>query len=254
MAHKLLRNAVGCVFSLALLASGGFCFAQGTNPIPGVNNEINSEWVESSSPLPGGGRVTTTDFVGSDRRLTKVIEPVAASVPSLTNAAQRPQLLGGNLQGQVGTGYSAANLGYGPVATGNGTVLIPVVQYVPMSSNAQATYQAAYSPIAQTGVCTNCQTPQIPLAPQYQPTAANQTPVLPVAPTAGNFQAPMGNVPGFYNQAPGVAAAPAASGYKSLVPRSLPAGTYIGQGWLGQPKAYVNSQPFRNFLRYLIVP
>lgn len=140
---------------------------------------------------------------------------------------------------------------YVPMASGTGAYLVPTVQYIPMSSNALTSYQAAYAP--QVG-CANCQTG---VAPVYQPTAATQTPVLPNAPAAGNYQVPMGTAvaPGYYNQVPGMAApAPAASGYKALIPRSLPAGTYIGQGWAGQPKAYVNNQPFRNFFRYLIIP
>jgi hypothetical protein len=33
--------------------------------------------------------------------------------------------------------------------------------------------------------------------------------------------------------------------------RNMPQGTYLGQGLIGQPTAYVDSQPFRNLLRYV---
>ena len=33
--------------------------------------------------------------------------------------------------------------------------------------------------------------------------------------------------------------------------RPMPAGTYLGQGIIGQPTAYVHNQPFRNVLRYI---
>jgi len=33
--------------------------------------------------------------------------------------------------------------------------------------------------------------------------------------------------------------------------RNMPAGSYLGQGLIGQPTAYVDRQPFRNLLRYI---
>lgn len=33
--------------------------------------------------------------------------------------------------------------------------------------------------------------------------------------------------------------------------RNMPQGTYLGQGLIGQPTAYVDGQPFRNLLRYI---
>lgn len=238
---------------VVLAATGGLflpgsALGQGTNLASPVRNDVNAEWVESSSPTPGGGRVTTTKFPDSERLLTKVVEPAVAPLPA---ASQRPQLATqGALPGGVvpAVGYG----GYTPIPAGNGSYLVPTISYVPMSSNTMASYQAAYLPVNQANLnCPNC---QVPAVPAYQPTAATQTPVLPGPVASGNLQVPMANAnPGFYNQVP-TAPAVAPSGYKALIPRSLPAGTYIGQGWAGQPKAYVNSQPVRNFLRYLIVP
>ncbi len=36
--------------------------------------------------------------------------------------------------------------------------------------------------------------------------------------------------------------------------QNLPPGTYVGRGLLGQPTAYVDGQPMRNLLRFLIYP
>jgi len=33
--------------------------------------------------------------------------------------------------------------------------------------------------------------------------------------------------------------------------RNMPPGSYLGQGLIGQPTAYVDGQPVRNLLRYI---
>lgn len=45
-----------------------------------------------------------------------------------------------------------------------------------------------------------------------------------------------------------------ANAYRPLVPlrNGVPPGTYIGQGLVGQPKAYVEGQSIRNFFRYVL--
>jgi hypothetical protein len=40
--------------------------------------------------------------------------------------------------------------------------------------------------------------------------------------------------------------------YRPVIPVGRPPrSVYLGQGWLGQPKVYVEGQPIRNFFRYL---
>lgn len=39
--------------------------------------------------------------------------------------------------------------------------------------------------------------------------------------------------------------------YRPIYPLASPQASYVGQGILGQPKAYVSGQPVRNFLRYI---
>lgn len=234
--------------------------------------EYNAEWVESSSPVTGGGVVTTTHFPGSGNTLTTVRDP------GVGMGVQRPQMM------PVGANPTAAAIqpnaafqansafqpgvtapAYAAIPTGNGGYLTPTVQYTTAANPAMAPYQVAGVPYN----CANCQTPMMVQPTAFQPAMmpqqplASQPPVLP--PTAGGVYGPiqpqMGGAPvgygtpGFYAQPQANAAtANGQGGYRALIPRSLPAGTYIGQGWLGQPKAYVSSQPFRNFLRYLIVP
>ena len=46
---------------------------------------------------------------------------------------------------------------------------------------------------------------------------------------------------------------PVNGNYKPLLPiQGLPAGTYVSQGLIGQPKAFVNGQPVRNVFRYIL--
>lgn len=207
--------------------------------------EYNAEWVESSSPI-AGGIVSTTHFPSSGNTLTTVRENVAPAGALLTSApipqsAVMPQ----------------ASPSYAAIPTGNGGYLVPTVQYVPMNSGATAgtPYQVAGVPYA---TCAQCQTPMLTQPTAFQPGLvqqpfANQQPVL--APPSGGVYGPMQPQvnPGFY-PVPQTQPQAAQGGYRALIPRSLPAGTYIGQGWAGQPKAYVSSQPFRNIMRYLILP
>jgi hypothetical protein len=212
--------------------------------------EYNAEWVESSSPVPGGV-VSTTHFPSTGNTLTTVREnvaPIGASSPVLTSAPL-PQAAG--MQPMNAPNYAA-------IPNGNGGYLVPTVQNVPMNSGATgAPYQVAAAPYA---TCASCQTPMLVQPTAFQPGLvqqpfANQQPVLP---QSGGVYGPMQqqvapNYPGFY-PVPQTQPQSGQGGYRALIPRSLPAGTYIGQGWAGQPKAYVSSQPFRNFMRYLILP
>jgi hypothetical protein len=233
---------------------------------PNRTVEYNAEWVESSSPVRGGGVVSTTHFPNTGNTVTSIRESMDPA------AVQRLQLSGAvpGATAPVGSATalqpSQSSVNYAAIPTGNGNYLVPTVQYVPMNPGPAANpvqLTAAQFPYA---ACANCQTPMMTQPTAFQPGLAqqpfaSQPPVLP--PTAGGVYGPIQpqlanpTAPGFYPPAQPQAQRGlfgGQSGYRSLIPRSLPAGTYIGQGWLGQPKAYVNSQPFRNFLRYLIVP
>lgn len=212
--------------------------------------EYNAEWVESSSPI-AGGVVSTTHFPSNGNTITTVRENVApvGTGGAVLTSAPLPQ-------GYAPQAMTAPN--YAAIPNGNGGYLVPTVQYVPMNSGAP--YQVAAAQYGQYGTCA-CQTPMMTQPTAFQPGMvqqpyASQPPVL--APQTGGVYGPMQpqfaqTNPGFY-PVPQTQPASGQGGYRALIPRSLPAGTYIGQGWAGQPKAYVSSQPFRNIMRYLILP
>ena len=97
--------------------------------------------------------------------------------------------------------------------------------------------------------------------PPVQPTYANPNP-NPYGAGYGFNRSPVGYggypQPGYggYPQ-PGFRYAPTnpygnAQTWRPLIPlRQIPPGVYVGQGIIGQPVAYVNDEPFRNFLRYI---
>ncbi|GEM_PF-1792070 len=263
-------STVGCLaLAICLTQSPVLLFGQTSRLLANGNDgtkEVNAEWVESSSPVIGGGAVTTTYFPQSGSSLTSLQEPGINGELAMIGS-QRPQLAGVSPIGSAMGNQPGAN--YAPIPTGNGGFLVPTVTYVPMNGSTLANYQQNLQQVNYQGAvpgCVNCQSNGLTQPTQYQqipyqPMAAAQTPMLPA--TNGGIYGPISPnaqlnpaVPGFYGvQNAGVnGAAPANSGYRSLVPRTLPAGTYIGQGWLGQPKAYVSTQPVRNFFRYLIVP
>jgi len=265
--RRRLSSRAGWLAAAILIGWAGVdpwsVMAQTSGLVSGPNRtaEYNAEWVESSSPVRGGGIVATTHFPNSGNTVTSIREPLESL------SAQRLQMSGSTPLGSAGAVAPAqAAPNYAAIPNGSGGYLVPTVQYVPMNSGQVAAGNPVQLASAQYPyvACANCQTPMLTQPTAFQPGLApqpfaSQPPVLP--PTAGGVYGPiqpqLANpaMSGFYTQ-PQAQAAPAGgrSGYRSLIPRSLPAGTYIGQGWLGQPKAYVNSQPFRNFMRYLIVP
>jgi hypothetical protein len=217
--------------------------------------EYNAEWVESSSPV-AGGVVSTTHFPNTGNTITTVREgagPMGASSSVLTSAP-----LAQNYAPQSYSPQATSAPTYAAIPTGNGGYMVPTVQYVPMNSGvAGASYQVASAPY---GTCASCQTQMMTQPTAFQPGLvqqpyASQPPVL--SPSGGVFgpisQQPAATYPGFY-PVPQTQPQSGQGGYRALIPRSLPAGTYIGQGWAGQPKAYVSNQPFRNIMRYMILP
>jgi hypothetical protein len=78
------------------------------------------------------------------------------------------------------------------------------------------------------------------------------------ADTAPTIQFPQSQVPTTANGTPGSFWDPqsiySAKNPSPLVKfKNMPPGTYLGQGIVGQPKAYVDGQPFRNLFRYFLL-
>ena len=121
-------------------------------------------------------------------------------------------------------------------------------------------------PVARTAQANCCCGPCQPVAqvPAYQPfptqpayqsfgtqAAANQVPTLQQQPI--QFQPNIGVPQLGGNTGSGFNSLLAGSGgYTPLLQfRNMPPGSYLGQGLIGQPTAYVDGQPIRNLLRYI---
>lgn len=112
-------------------------------------------------------------------------------------------------------------------------------QFTPPQYNASP-YNPA-SPYAYTSMLTNC------CDPVYQPTqftTPNVNPNPNALQTYPQYRAPSYGFGGTqpYQRTTWVPVIPL---------RSMPYGTYLGQGIVGQPVAYVDGEPVRNFLRYV---
>ena len=300
----------GLAFLFACLCSSSVVFGQ-SSPIQG-------EFIESSSPLPGGGTVTTRSEPG--RRVQTTVT-VASSSSSSRNS-------GGNLRG-------SQNLSATPVSTSNGSGSSVLDRSAGSASGSDGgsggsgtryPYPASYPPNTRVGFGgqgpvartaglpnssnvnnvnqqintsrvqyqNNCCVPAACCAPAIQsglglrpaPNLAaqnfnvvrNPNPL----PQIGGTQAGFGGGAGFGGVQPTLSQAPqvglqngvgnfgagqfnAGSGslfgnsgrtgsvYQPLFPLlRMPQGSYLGQGLIGQPEAYVNNQPLRNFFRYLL--
>lgn len=117
-------------------------------------------------------------------------------------------------------------------------------QYAPQPNAPQQFNPSPYNPAPQyayTSMLTNC------CDPVYQPTqftTPNVNPNPNALQTYPQYRAPNYGFGGTqpYQRTTWVPVIPL---------RSMPYGTYLGQGIVGQPVAYVDGEPVRNFLRYV---
>ena len=157
--------------------------------------------------------------------------PTSATYPATARVAVLPTPAATN-----------SNMGWQPPA--QPTVGPAVVQQTASTLGAAGT-TATPNWVARVpqGYCAPCN----PVGVGYPQNAAAQAPgmVYPPAAGAGCATCP---TPGY---AP-VGYPATRTGYTPLLPIfPMPAGTYLGQGIIGQPTAYVPSQPLRNLLRYI---
>ncbi len=225
------------------------------------------EYIESSSPLPGGGVVTT------------VVQPGSIG-PAVTITGGVPQ---GTLQGTGGVNEASVLVRESQPATG-----APRVAQVPPAGQGVANTQPTLNsvpqfagPVQQPVAGTWQQVPVLgmPVAWDRSLSPARTSgcgclgfgrgsqvnynqPVFAPAPLAGvqpppATYSPTQAGPGVQQLTPTVPFVPAQQQgtWTPLVRlQNLPSGAHIGQGIIGSPKAYVDGQPFRNLLRYLIIP
>lgn len=256
----------------------------------------NPEFIESSSPLPGGGRVVSRSTPGSEIQTVaspppsenvqvnsvrnnpvsattappreSVFRQAIASTPvnttATTNATAPRYVYPGNNQYLANARTSPTALFYQPVRASATCTNCAVPYQIPSLglTNTVQTGRQVYAPNnccspATYGTTTTLQVPaaQVPTL-QIQP-PANQVPSLG---SNLNFQTPQFQVnpnvgvPQFNPQRSSFLS-PFVTGSGAYQPiiriANVPPGTYVGQGVIGQPVAYVDGQPVRNLLRYV---
>ena len=193
------------------------------------------EYIESTSPLPGGGVVTSVFFPdqATSTNSTKAIDEASArlaqhsvlqqAMPPVATPSQQPfPVIQTNANSASAVSGQIPSLG---VPTRWNTALRPV----PGCRTCTVPNATAARPLNLTGLTTAAAAvppalPQARLSQPQQPTNATTAPV-----TTAQY-APLIQV------------------------RSMPPNVYAGQGIVGSPKLYVDGQPVRNLLRYLIIP
>lgn len=265
-------------FFLLAFVFGQFAIAQPA--------QVRGEFIESSSPLSNGGVVTTRAEPGRRVQTTVTLPRNAVRrVAQLQNPTPISQ--GGSILETSGTtignpSQAATNVdanrypypaNYAPRVVAN-----------PYQPNPNPNLYSA----SRVQLANNCNCNQVPVnglgltpAPvfnggqnrQVLPTATFQNngalvgqgvqPVLSQPPQI-QYQIPdqpqavppygaQIGVPQFGNPNPNPWVAGTPGAYQPLVRVfNMPQGTFLGQGIVGQPEAYVNGQPIANFFRYLL--
>ena len=225
-----------CTMLFVAGSKGSLC-AQG-------NRAASMEYLQSSSPLKSGGTVTSYSTPG-----TGVVTSFSA------NAA----LNGTNPT----TGSAATSISGQVVPTENRVAANPF----PAAQSSQAVPPAVFDPFTSTAPST-IQLPTLGITKSnssYRPNlfrnlwGQQQAPLglPPIGPPAANL-VPQINPP---VGSPMVAPNLQTPGSNSILLsgqnqpeirfQNMPPGVYYGKGILGQPKAYVDGQPGRNFLRFI---
>lgn len=238
----------------------------------------SQEYIQSVSPIAGGGTISSRSVPGQNVQTVTTIAQLPSASNSNSAVGYQPRQYQGQWGGQSipATGTTASN-GY-VYPSGNPNLIAGrptnTLGYQPIGSRAfQQTrlFQPPSNQLAQNcptcagGTSTNYPvqnfSPVSPIQPpQFQNGVANTPPAIlappnltapqPVFAPDNNWQSGMqydpnfGTSPGAFN-----------SGRTNYTPlfalRNLPPGTYLGQGLLGQPKAYIDGEPIRNLLRYM---
>ena len=239
------------------------------------------EYIESSSPIPGGGVVSSVYVPGQAGPVyrggpgaTPASQANASTAgnnggqsvldPSLSETAQTNPAQAGSTNGQANQPQVAARQAYPsgtPRVASNrgfygqqqyGQQALPVTAYqVPAAAQIPSLgVPTRWDRSIRTGNnCSNCG-PGAGYVP-YGFQGAGQTgqafypgqqpPVAPTFPPAASTNG--------YFQSPG------RSTYTPLFQlQSFPTNAYAGQGIIGSPKLYVDGQPIRNLMRYLWIP
>lgn len=242
----------------------------GSYPYPagGPPKPLQPTYAPPRMTLPAGILAPPQNIPAAGNTQSRNIVQTSYNVPrTVTNPPQPTQL-------SIGTNST--------IGKAQRSAKVPIQNVFPSQSVAQPQYAAYRQPIyqastlglggapyqaGQTCYCQPTYTPVVqtsarqPVAPTNAvgsglATTAIPTPVLagqatapsavPASPTA--YPYPAANQPNQHS----VGRAPVVSpGSTPVVRQNLPVGTYYGTGLVGQPKAYVDGQPVRNFFRFV---
>jgi len=269
--YSRLVVALSPRFAVATLAVATICWGGSVFGQEATSRDGQPlEYIESSSPIPGGGTVSSVYVPGQSgpvyRQVPKVDvgNSVAGNPSGQAGVAERSVLspsLGQRAVAESGQGFNS--MGQQPTQGPQAVVARRQQAYQqPMLAPAQPVlgYQVpAASQIPSLGVPTNWnrairQNNCAGCGPGagYAPYGLGQPPASP----PGYFPG-QGSVAQTFSAAPQPAFGQAAgrANYTPLVRlQSFPPNAYAGQGIIGSPKLYVDGQPIRNLMRYLWIP
>jgi hypothetical protein len=212
-----------------------------------------TEFITSSSPLPDGSIVTTT-FVprsGGDpqTKWTPAGTSIRGSWGTPTQSAEQSVLRPGS-QSSVLSGSSQPILTTAQLPSTSAPTFVPQTAAPVQMSTWGNPYTGPRPYLAPTNpwsyrVCGYPQTPTavLPTGTVYPYPVASTPPTLNTLPPASLPPTLQPTVP---------SSVPVRTTYRPAIQfRNLTPGTYLGQGLIGQPKAYVDGQPIRNLFRYI---
>lgn len=221
------------------------------------NNGVDTrqEYVRSSSPTKSGNRVISESVAG--RRMVRIARAPGNSAPARPDLASETAA---NREATANRGADNSKYDYPDPGEAQQTTAFR-----------QAANQAPQLNFPQVNRLAQCNCNGVPVPPQQlqfpQQNFGNfggfqqQTFQQPSFQPQQGFGFGFGNglqtgigVPQF-NQTGGNWWTPFITGSGYYTPllnfRNMPPGTYLGQGLIGQPTAYVDGQPVRNLLRYI---
>jgi hypothetical protein len=255
----------------AILASISICVFISSTELVAQNQVLDTrqEYVRSSSPTKSGGRVISESIGG--QKMVRIARGPGTAAPTSANSEKADI----DRTANTNRNTNANDAKYDYPDRGDSEQI---------TAYRQAANQPPQLRFPQQNRLAQCNCNGVPVPPQQlqfppqnygyqgfqgQPTPTYQAPQptfqqqgFPPQQGFGFGAAGQGGYPlqaGLgvpqFNQTGGNWWTPFISGSGYYTPllnfRNMPQGTYLGQGLIGQPTAYVDGQPFRNLLRYV---
>lgn len=232
-----------------------------------AQSAASREYMEASSPLKKGGVVVTRAVPGQQvetviyRETPSLVRTNTVLERPLETQATQPSVAPSQSSPDVSAAPSPDVYPYPqPIPSLNQGIFPSVIQVPNLGYSGTSAQRPSWfgQPTQRPGWFANRNTPQFNNTAQFLvPPIFNQPPShLPPAETAPAIQYPQG-----WQLGQTVTASspqwtqPLTTGEPMPQPmvrfQNMPPGSYMGQGIVGQPKAYVDGQPMRNLLRYL---